>query len=225
MYLTIPVSPEYEQILHYLGYRRGKTEISPDLSRQLKQSVREGLAWLQPRASISTGDLAFHQGKLFISEQAMTMDSRQIMELLKDCSQASLIGITAGADLEREIDHSFARGAYNRGTILDALGNAMMDRAVDWVREKVAALAKQAGFFITPSFGPGYAGWPLADQPKLWRLAQAADIGVSVTDSCQLIPRKSLLVLIGWTRKKMEESGCKCLSCTYHCQFRSSTLE
>jgi 5-methyltetrahydrofolate--homocysteine methyltransferase len=46
-------------------------------------------------------------------------------------------------------------------------------------------------------FSPGYPAWPeLADQRKLVRLLHAGRIGVSLSETCQLLPELSVSALV-----------------------------
>jgi hypothetical protein len=56
-----------------------------------------------------------------------------------------------------------------------------------------------------PHYSPGYSGWDMADQPKLWELIrQMKDRDfpgeLQVMDTGMLRPKKSLLALFGLTR-------------------------
>jgi cobalamin-dependent methionine synthase I len=53
-------------------------------------------------------------------------------------------------------------------------------------------------------FSPGYGDWPLEQQPELIRLAHADKIGVSLSSSLMLMPRKSITAIIGLYRKQAE---------------------
>ncbi len=49
-------------------------------------------------------------------------------------------------------------------------------------------------------FSPGYGDWDVHAQPDLLRLTQAETIGVSLTESFMLRPRKSVTAVIGLLR-------------------------
>ena len=46
-------------------------------------------------------------------------------------------------------------------------------------------------------FSPGYGDWPLEDQLDMIRLTEAYKIGLSLSTSLMLIPRKSITAIIG----------------------------
>ena len=56
----------------------------------------------------------------------------------------------------------------------------------------------KAGYERTMRFSPGYGEWPLKAQEKLLPLVEADKIGVTLTDTDIMIPRKSVSAIIGW---------------------------
>ena len=67
-------------------------------------------------------------------------------------------------------------------------------------------------------FSPGYGDWPIDQQPELIRLAKAGEIGVSLSSSMMLIPRKSITAIIGLykegTRKEQTVHAKGCAACS-----------
>jgi cobalamin-dependent methionine synthase I len=47
-------------------------------------------------------------------------------------------------------------------------------------------------------FSPGYGDWTLDNQPQVLQLAEAERIGITLTESNIMIPRKSVSAVIGW---------------------------
>ena len=59
---------------------------------------------------------------------------------------------------------------------------------------------KKAGYERTMRFSPGYGAWPLQAQEILLPLCEADKIGIKLTDTDIMIPRKSVSAVIGWRR-------------------------
>ena len=72
-------------------------------------------------------------------------------------------------------------------------------------------------------FSPGYGDWPIQAQPEMLRLAKAHEIGISLTSSLMLTPRKSVTAIIGLIPKTQDVEPEK-QSCKYcpnpNCNFR-----
>ena len=54
-----------------------------------------------------------------------------------------------------------------------------------------------SGMKVTNRISPGYAGWDTAEQAALFHLCPGDAIGVTLNDSCVMIPGKSISFLVG----------------------------
>ena len=72
------------------------------------------------------------------------------------------------------------------------------------------------GFAMRWRFSPGYGDWDIHAQPELLRLTQAESIGISLTESLMLRPRKSVTAVIGLVRGENgdEKLPKGCATCT-----------
>ena len=73
----------------------------------------------------------------------------------------------------------------------------MADRA----DERIDSEIKKQGYARTMRYSPGYGDWPLAKQSQLLKLVGSDRIGVTLTESSIMIPRKSVSAVIGWERQ------------------------
>jgi cobalamin-dependent methionine synthase I len=58
------------------------------------------------------------------------------------------------------------------------------------------------GLWPSKRYAPGYRGWHLSDQAFLFRMVGADAIGVRLTDSFMMVPRKSYSFRINFYREK-----------------------
>lgn len=65
--------------------------------------------------------------------------------------------------------------------------------------ELIKKQASQQGYLTLPRFSPGYGQWDITVQPAILHLANADEIHVVATESCMLLPRKSITAIIGLT--------------------------
>src|SRR5204863_7236282 len=62
---------------------------------------------------------------------------------------------------------------------------------------------EQNSMTVLPHYSPGYPGWPISDQVRLWDLLRAKTsraLPLEVLETGMLRPKKSLLALFGITR-------------------------
>ncbi|MBU0895073.1 MAG: hypothetical protein KJ584_00600, partial [Candidatus Omnitrophica bacterium] len=78
------------------------------------------------------------------------------------------------------------------------------------------------GMSASMPFSPGYCDWPIEEQIKLDKILGFSRIGVRLTESCMMAPRKSIsgLIAIG-PAKLFSKARPKCGICTMkNCGYR-----
>jgi len=123
-----------------------------------------------------------------------------MVKLLGECDYATLLACTIGPELENEAQRLQESGEITDAYALDAVGGWMADYMADRVDERVEREIKRAGYGRTMRFSPGYGDWALDSQPEVLRLAEAERIGIALTGTNIMIPRKSVSAVIGWKR-------------------------
>jgi len=133
---------------------------------------------------------------------------------LAGAGEAAVLAVTIGPALEEEVSRLFAAGQYTAGLLLDAAGTAAVEQAADAADAYIADQAARRGLAARRRFSPGYGDWPVTDQPAMVALAGGDRIGLAVTASCMLVPRKSITAIVGLapaagrTGVNCEEAGC-----------------
>lgn len=122
---------------------------------------------------------------------------KKIASLLEKCDYVSLLLTTIGPalpDRATEIQKSGPTEAY----YLEHVGGWMADYLADRVDERITRECGKNGYKTTMRYSPGYGDWTLEAQPELLRLVEAEKLGVALTDTMIMIPRKSVSAAIGW---------------------------
>ena len=131
---------------------------------------------------------------------------------LKKAVALSLFVVTAGPGIEEWSRQLLAQGEYLKGFVVDAYGSEIVElgaeRLAEGVQKKIAA--EQWG--MTNRFGPGYCGWPVAEQQKLFSLLPPGFCGIRLSPSALMVPLKSVSGLIG-LGPSAERSGYVCSLC------------
>ena len=80
------------------------------------------------------------------------------------------------------------------GLIADAVGTIAAEKTADFIESEIHRKFTAKGFRISRRFAPGYCVWDISNQVPL--LACFPDtLGISLTQSCLMIPEKSLSFL------------------------------
>ena len=146
------------------------------------------------------------------------LQGKKIGQHLAGCEKVIALSATVGEDIEEDITRRFSSGEYSSAVLMDAAATAAVEQLADGMEKAISPKMAAQGFLLKWRFSPGYGDWPLEQQPELIRLAKAEQIGVRLTTSMMLTPRKSITALVGLYRKQesstAEYSPKGCAACT-----------
>ncbi len=115
-------------------------------------------------------------------------------------SQAKMLIVavsTIGPDLEMSVSDCFKSGRRLRGLILDAMGTSATENLRFAVCDITSQEAGERGYTLSSPISPGGTSWPLSEQFKLFKLLPAEKIGVHLTETAMMVPRKSTSMVFG----------------------------
>ncbi|MBN1295293.1 hypothetical protein JXA80_00845 [bacterium] len=100
--------------------------------------------------------------------------------------------VTCGRDLDIAIDRRTRLNDVLGSFLLDAWGSAWVEGAVSVIDRMIRLEAGLLGLNGGKRRSPGYPPWQITDQRHLIDRLHGTDMGISLTDSLMLIPRKSV---------------------------------
>ncbi len=140
--------------------------------------------------------------------------------MLQECGQAVILCCTLGAEFDALLRSGQARDMA-RAVIADAWGSAWVETACDEAEREIAS--RFPGWYLTDRFSPGYGDLPLSLQGEICAFLDAPRrLGVHVTDTCLLNPRKSVTAVIGLAEapQMARIRGCEFCSVRENCSLR-----
>lgn len=141
---------------------------------------------------------------------------------LSGCDGALLLAVTLGAGVDRQIRLS-GIGDIAAGVAADALASALAEQMADAAEGQLRQWAAEQRLFLTGRFSPGYGDWPISLQPLLAEtLDTARQIGLYVTDTYLMTPRKSVTALLGVSDHPVRGQLAGCGHCVLRarCNYR-----
>lgn len=95
----------------------------------------------------------------------------------------------------------------------DSIGSILAEACVVCMQERMEQEMAVHGFGVSNSYSPGYCDWRLMEQRKLFSFFPAQFCGVTLTESCLMIPIKSISGIIG-IGKNVKKRHYSCEICT-----------
>lgn len=130
-----------------------------------------------------------------------TILGEKIGKHLAGCDRVILLAATVGEEIEETVTKRFQKGDYAFSVLLDAAATTAVEQIADAMEKAIRPKAAAKGYDMRWRFSPGYGDWPLEQQPDLVRLSHAEKIGISLSESLMLMPRKSITAIIGLYKK------------------------
>lgn len=156
-------------------------------------------------------------------EVPLRLEGRAIARHLQYAEKVYVMAVTIGEEVERKSTKLFAEGAYTLGLLVDAAATTAVEEVANQLNEWICREARRQGYMTTWRFSPGYGDWPLTAQAGVANCAGAAQIGLSVTETHMLFPRKSITAIIGCMREGDVGGHSGCRSCGFtDCAYRKN---
>lgn len=149
---------------------------------------------------ISIGNIIFNSGTIITSQ-------------LVGSEMLGALVVSAGPLVTERSQKLIQAGSQLEGYIVDAIGSLAVEKTADFVQSYLEDQIYQIGLKLTNSLSPGYCGWDVSEQFKLFSLLPDNFCGVRINESCLMIPIKSISAIIGIGRN-VEKVPYPCSSCS-----------
>jgi hypothetical protein len=187
------------EALKRLGYPSGSYTLEEPVRSMFAEAVREAGRLMEPKASYRISKIASNDGEeVRFGGTGFSIKSRQVAKLLDASAYAVCFATTVGLRLDESISEHMKRGDMLFATLLDAIGSETADAGADRLHWGIlASSAKASDGALTARFSPGYGDWPVTVQADMIKTSGGGLIGISVTPSSLMIPRKSISAVFG----------------------------
>jgi hypothetical protein len=144
----------------------------------------------------------------------------------------ALFAVTLGKAVHDKINELFEVKELALGSMLDSVASAAAEKAADIVQDYYIETLKARGLVDSNTrvmrYSPGYCGWHVSGQKKLFQFLRPEDIGITLRESFLMEPLKSVSgVLIAGKREIhiIKDDYPFCSTCdTHSCQERARSL-
>lgn len=216
------VSVDKSEVLRYLGHNGQK--IDNDLNFKINQCIKETKKEIDTKYVYQIYNIKndLNLNTVQFENTNLILKSKDVSELLRNCDKCVLMCATLGFNIEKNI----RRYSYNnltKGIIIDACATTSIEEVCDLVQDSILDDISKEGKSLTMRYSPGYGDLDISANRDILNVLDAhRKIGVTVTNTGIMIPRKSVVALIGITNKKIEKVKRTCENCSnrFNCQYR-----
>lgn len=213
---------EEKEVLRYLGC--GGKPVDEQLRGSVASCIETLLKACTPKSVSRVLPVAFLSGGVQLGK--LTVGGSDLRNHIRGCEKAILFAATLGVQADLLIERA-SKTDMSRAAILQAAAAAMTESYCDEREAVIAAEAAKEGLYLRPRYSPGYGDFAITHQRDILAMMDCPKrIGLTMTESCMLVPTKSVTAVIGLTPEK---SGCtisKCMGCnSVNCPFRKESKD
>jgi hypothetical protein len=146
-----------------------------------------------------------------------------LASIFPQATHLTLFAATVGAEVSERIDDLFHGDNFALGYALDAVASLGAENAADKLEARFGEWLYREGF-LKPStahlrYSPGYCGWHISGQRKLFSRLKPEAIDIELADSFLMQPLKSISGVIVFGKKEIHlfaDNYPFCSECTTH---------
>jgi hypothetical protein len=180
-----------------MGYKDGESQ------ETISELIRKLLKETESACSIKAEYRVFTLEKFDDSEKSIWINGlifnvkKIVYGQIKKSEKIAVFLCTAGPEIGIRSRAAMKDGDLLTGYVYDVIGSEVAEAAVDLMQDSLQEAISAEGKKITNRYSPGYCGWDVAEQHKLFQLMPDNYCGIKLNDSALMNPEKSVSGFIG----------------------------
>lgn len=230
--LNIPIvdlTPSPEEVLEQQGVPPG-TPVRTDIDAICAEAL--GLLNETATPAAVTSGISLKEFEEVFDGEGKNEADTPVGEIFDQAEHILMFALTLGKETSSRIDALFQTSDYALGCMLDAAASVTADKAAAFVEQRFAQSLAECGWNRKSGaalrYSPGYCGWHISGQWKLFEYLKPQQIGLTLRPSYLMEPLKSVSGVVLAGPKEMHEfdpSFPSCSTCeTYSCRDRIRAL-
>lgn len=210
----------YGEVSRYLGITSEKLDV--DTRTEIEEVVRELNTIVNEKVEYKVFDIRKTEQAIHIEGTNLNLEGDSIQALLRDCNQCILLAVTLGQSVDAHLRTMEIKNLAH-AVVTDFCASSMVEQLCNQVEEQLRKAWSEKGKYLTDRFSPGYGDLPLESQKSFCRILDTSrKMGLHVSSSGLMIPRKSITAVIGIadTKQRMKIKGCKYCDFYKECEYR-----
>ena len=197
-----------KEAIRYLGY--GRQAIDEPTFALIQESFIELDEIAEVKFVYRIFELSFPDTKS-VQVKKLNIQSNNLVKNLYGCQSCIIFGITLGTVVDRMLQ-KYERINIAKAVVFQACAAAYLENECDKLHNNWAEELNSKGKYLRPRFSPGYGDFSILYQKQILEMLDAhKTIGLTTTESCMMIPTKSVTAIIGIsdTNERCNKAGCE----------------
>jgi len=180
-----------------LGYREGEDrELVTSLIEEILTESRE-ICNIKAEFRVF-GDVRFDNDTKSVEINKIRFQIKKIVfSQIKKSDSVAIFLCSAGKEIGIRSREAMQERDLLRGYVYDVVGSEIVEAAADLMQNELEKTMISTGRRITNRYSPGYCGWDVVEQHKLFRLIPDNFCNIRLTESALMDPVKSVSGIIG----------------------------
>jgi hypothetical protein len=180
--------PSKHNLAGAMGYRELPVSVDSGLDRILP--LLDEL--ITPRGGFIFADI-IESGDTYVDLGVVRFDTDSVIgRALTGATKLALFTGTIGSALETRAEEYMKAGDTFLGYLCDVAGSAAAEKTAAYIHARVREAAAAEGLSSGNRYSPGYCGWDVSEQRKIFTIIPEGRCGVSLTESSMMYPVKSV---------------------------------
>lgn len=112
--------------------------------------------------------------------------------MFEEMKQIAFCVCTIGSKLEEKVSILSHQGELLKAVILDSVGSVAAEATASFIDGLIVERAAETGLRTSCRASPGYGDWDIKEQRCIFDLLDGSKIGVHLSESSMMFPRKSI---------------------------------
>lgn len=196
-----------KEIYSFMGF--GDATPNTDIADFIARMKAESIAICKPKFGVRMVEGHRIDKNDIELENVIFTPTPIISHALKKSERFYILLATVGPELDDWIHQKRDGGDVMEAFIADALGSTIVEAVLAYALPYLEKKLEASDVRISNSYSPGYCGWDVSEQQKLFSLLPKDFCGITLTESSLMLPIKSVSSVIGiGSTITREEYGC-----------------
>jgi len=187
------VAPDREAVFENQGIPPGST-VKAHIDELFSQAAE---LFVETSAPVGIfGEISKDEFAMVYRGEGQNEAGTPVGDIFGRADHLALFVVTLGARTGEEIQHRFQSNDFALACMLDATASVAADKTADLAEGRFREVIRMQGWDDTAGgvlrYSPGYCGWHVSGQRRLFDFLQPKRIGVTLRDSFLMEPLKSV---------------------------------